>query len=153
MRRRGEARRSRSGSDGPGAARMSDESGSAIVPSLLPASVASEACGVARGAAAWVSPAAAPAASGGLGLVFLFGLLVDEGLVLGDLGRQDATDVLDLVFVLVHLELILELHLLADEGALRVRPHVAHLGGRRERDLPVVRRVLVDLADDDPYVV
>ena len=71
----------------------------------------------------------------------------------GRLGRQDAIEVLDLLVLLVVLEVLLEVHLLAHEGALGVRAQVGRLGGGREADLAVVARVLEDLADDDPDVL
>src|SRR4029079_19651008 len=88
----------------------------------------------------------------GLRLVQPVGLL-DEGLVGRRLRRQDAVEVLDLLVLLVVLEVLLQVHLLADERALRVLPQVGRLDRRRERDLPVVAGVLVDLADDDPDVL
>ncbi len=54
------------------------------------------------------------------------------------LRRQDAVEVLDLLVLLVVLEVLLEVHLLADEGALRVRAQVGRLGRGREADLAVV---------------
>src|SRR6476646_1506251 len=63
-----------------------------------------------------------------LGVVGLFDrLLFDECLVLGDVGGDDATDVLDLVLFLVLLQLLLELHLLAPKGALGVGPQIGDL--------------------------
>src|SRR5436190_11877682 len=79
--------------------------------------------------------------------------LLFEGLVGRRLRRQDAIEVLDLLVLLVVLEVVLELHLLADQGALRVGPEVGRLRGHREGDLPVIAGVLVDLADDDPDVL
>ena len=76
-----------------------------------------------------------------------------ERLVRRGLRRQDAVEILDLLVLLVVLEVLLELHLLADERPLRVRPEVGRLGRCRERDLAVVAGVLVDLADDDPDVL
>ena len=59
-----------------------------------------------------------------------------------DFRREDAIEVLDLLVLLVVLEVLLELHLLADEGALGVRAQVGRLGRGREADLAVVARVL-----------
>ena len=58
-----------------------------------------------------------------LGLVRLVELFF-EGLVCCGLRRQDAIEVLDLLVLLVVLEVVLELHLLADQGSLRVRPKI-----------------------------
>src|SRR3989304_1208274 len=91
-------------------------------------------------------------AGGGSALLELLGLL-DEGLLIGDLDGQDALDVLDLLVLLVELQVLLEVHLLPHQRALRVGPQVAHLGGRREGDLAVVAGVLEDLADDDADVL
>src|SRR5215210_321164 len=86
------------------------------------------------------------------GLVELVGFLF-EGLVRRDVRRNDSIEVLDPLVLVVILELVLEIHLLADEGALGVGPEVGRLRRCREADLPVVPRVLEDLADDDPDVL
>src|SRR3972149_4913792 len=63
-------------------------------------------------------------AGGGSALLELLGLL-DEGLLIGDLDGQDALDVLDLLVLLVPLQVLLEVHLLPPQPALRVGPQVA----------------------------
>src|SRR6185295_19934078 len=88
----------------------------------------------------------------GLRLVELVRLLFER--FLGRrLRRQDAIEVLDLLVLLVVLEILLELHLLAHEGALGVRAQVGRLGRGREADLAVVGRVLERLADDQADVL
>src|SRR6478735_2510266 len=49
--------------------------------------------------------------------------------------------------------LLFEVHLLADERALRVRAQVGRLGRGREAHLAVVAGILEHLADDDPDVL
>src|SRR3989442_3169013 len=87
-----------------------------------------------------------------LALFELVGLLF-EGLLARDLGRQDSIEILDLLVLDVVLELLFELHLLAQQRALRVGPQVGRLGGGREADLAVVAGVLEDLANDQPDVL
>src|SRR5439155_13766881 len=99
------------------------------------------------GRKAWPPPSARS-----LRLVELVGLLF-ERLVGRDVRGQDAVEVLDLLVLDVVLEVLLEVELLADERALRVRAEVGRLGGRREAHLPIVARVLERLADDDADVL
>src|SRR3954453_1141778 len=88
----------------------------------------------------------------GSGLVELVRLLF-ERLVRRDVRGDDPVQVLDPLVVVVVLEVVLEIDILANEGALRVRPKVGRLRRRRETDLPVVPGVLEDLADDDSDVL
>src|SRR3990170_2158870 len=140
----GGAKRSSEGRLGPRSGRMSDASRSAI------ARQSSDGAG--GGTGRRDARAGAAGAGGGSALLELLGLL-DEGLLIGDLDGQDALDVLDLLVLLVELQVLLEVHLLPHQRALRVGPQVAHLGGRREGDLAVVAGVLEDLADDDADVL
>src|SRR3972149_5384177 len=140
----GGAKRSSEGRLGPRSGRMSDASRSAI------ARQSSDGAG--GGTGRRDARAGAAGAGGGSAPLELLGLL-DEGLLIGDLDGQDALDVLDLLVLLVELQVLLEVHLLPHQRALRVGPQVAHLGGRREGDLAVVAGVLEDLADDDADVL
>src|SRR3972149_6302773 len=124
----GGAKRSSEGRLGPRSGRMSDASRSAI------ARQSSDGAG--GGTGRREARAGAAGAGGGSALLELLGLL-DEGLLIGDLDGQDALDVLDLLVLLVELQVLLEVHLLPHQRALRVGPQVAHLGGRREGDLAV----------------
>ena len=129
----GGASRSKNGSEKPGSARTSEAR-----PAIDLAYAPTTAFVRRRALLARPRSAAVNAASGAfrrdsrryasIGLVELF----LEGLVGRRLRRQDAVEVLDLLVLLVVLEVVLELHLLADERALRVGPEVGRLGGRRE---------------------
>src|SRR3970040_832954 len=123
---------------GPRSGRVSDASRSAI------ARQSSDGAG--GGTGRRDARAGAAGAGGGSALLELLRLL-DEGPLIGDLDGQDALDVLDLLVLLVELQVLLEVHLLPHQRALRVGPQVAHLGGRREGYLAVVAGGLEDLVE------
>src|SRR4051794_40693131 len=64
--------------------------------------------------------------------------LLFERFVARRLRGQDPIEILDLFVLLVVLEIFLEIEVLADERAFRVRAQVGRLGRRREADLAVV---------------
>src|SRR5918994_2772407 len=146
----GGAKRSKAGSWGPWFGRISEERGSAIRVRVYPRLAT-------LGPGQRWAERRRPASDRRPGLLLVVGvvldrLFLDERLILGDVGRQDAADVLDFVVLVVELELVLEVHLLTHERAFGVRAQVADLGRRGERHLAVVGRILVRLADDDAHV-
>src|SRR4051794_25396847 len=149
----GGARRSKTGSCGPRFGRMSDERGSAMCFGVY--GPTAQRIGRTKKSGGPFGPPRRCQPGEELLLVFVVvvdGLFIDKRLVCREVVRHDAADVLDLVVFLVELELVLEVHLFADERAFGVRPQVADLGRRRKRDFAVVGRILVRLANDDADV-
>src|SRR4051812_33155951 len=109
----GGASRSKIASVGAGVGRKTDGSGSAMRGESTVATDA-EVDPALRHAGARITGLPALTAYDEKLIVVVVGLLAlvgDEGLFLGDVGRQDATDVLDLLVLEILFEVVLEIHL------------------------------------------